>query len=77
MPPQVAAERELVPVARREPPPASRRVPVVRTIYGEADGQPLPEPDPGDATRREFAWMTLHEYVPSRPVTYPFEDRDR
>jgi transglutaminase-like putative cysteine protease len=55
-------------------PPASRRVPVVRTIWAEADGVPLPEPDPGDATRREFAWMTLHRYTPDTPVSYPFAD---
>ncbi len=53
-------------------PPASRRVPIVRTLYAEADGEPLPEPDPGDARKREFAWMTLHEYRPDRPVSYPF-----
>jgi hypothetical protein len=55
-------------------PPASRRVAVVRTIYAEADGQPLPEPDPGDATKREFAWMTLHSFEPDHAVTYPFND---
>jgi len=55
-------------------PPASRKVPVVRTIYAEADGVALPEPDPGDKTKREFSWMTLHEFKPSRPVAYPFGD---
>ena len=55
-------------------PPASRRVAVVRTIYAEADGQPLPEPDPSAAGRHEFSWMTVHKYVPDRAVTYPFKD---
>ncbi len=55
-------------------PKASRRVPVVRTLWAEADGVPLPEPDPGDATRREFAWMTLHRFRSDRPVPYPFTD---
>jgi hypothetical protein len=55
-------------------PPASRKVPVVRTIYAEADGMPLPEPDPADHDRREHAWMTVHRYVPDRPVSYPFRD---
>jgi transglutaminase-like putative cysteine protease len=55
-------------------PPASRKVPLVRTIYAEADGVPLPDPDPADADRREFAWMTLHRYTPDRAVSYPFQD---
>jgi len=55
-------------------PPASKRVPVVRTIYAEADGVPLPEPDPANKTQRTFAWMTAHHYAPDRPVTNPFED---
>jgi transglutaminase-like putative cysteine protease len=55
-------------------PPASRRVAVVRTIYAEADGQPLPEPDPAAEGRREFSWMTIHDYVPDRQVSYPFKD---
>jgi transglutaminase-like putative cysteine protease len=55
-------------------PPAGRRVPVVRTIYAEADGEPLPEPDPSAAGRREFSWMTVHKYDPDRPVAYPFSD---
>jgi transglutaminase-like putative cysteine protease len=55
-------------------PPASRKVAVVRTIYAEADGEPLPEPDPGDPMKREFAWMTLHSFKPDHPVADPFTD---
>ncbi len=53
-------------------PPASKRVAVVRTIYAEADGIALRDPDPANAEQREFGWMTVHHYVPSRPVEYPF-----
>jgi transglutaminase-like putative cysteine protease len=55
-------------------PPASRRVPVVRTIYAEADGVALPDPDPANKYKHEFAWMTVHRYQPDRPVKYPFKD---
>jgi transglutaminase-like putative cysteine protease len=55
-------------------PPASRRVPVVRTIYAEADGVALPDPDPANEQKREFAWMTVHKFVPDKPVRYPFQD---
>lgn len=55
-------------------PPASKKVPVVRTIYVEADGEALPDPDPADPKRRAFSWMTLHSYLPDKPVTYPFKD---
>jgi hypothetical protein len=41
-------------------PPASKRVPLVRTIYAEADGEPLPESDPSSAQQTTFAWMTMH-----------------
>jgi transglutaminase-like putative cysteine protease len=54
-------------------PPAKKRVPVVRTIYAEADGVALPDPDPANAQQRAFAWMTVHRYVPNRPVEYPFK----
>ena len=54
-------------------PPASKRAPVVRTIYAEADGVALPEPDPANPKQREFGWMTMHEYVPDRAVEYPFK----
>jgi transglutaminase-like putative cysteine protease len=55
-------------------PPASKRVPVVRTIYAEADGVPLPEPDPANKKQHEYAWMTVHKYVADRVVPYPFKD---
>jgi transglutaminase-like putative cysteine protease len=55
-------------------PPASKRVPVVRTLYAEADNIALPDPDPANPNKREFAWMTLHQYTPDRAVSYPFKD---
>ena len=55
-------------------PKASAKVPLVATIYAEADGKPLPLPDPADPTKREFAWMTAHKYTPDRAVSYPFRD---
>jgi len=53
-------------------PKASRRVNVIRTIYAEADGVPLPDPNPADPARREFAWMIVYDVKPDRPVTYPY-----
>jgi transglutaminase-like putative cysteine protease len=55
-------------------PKASKRVPVVRTIYAEADGEPLPDPDPANIEKREFAWMTAHKYSADKPFKLPFKD---
>ena len=55
-------------------PRASRPVAVVRTIYAEADGVPLPEPDPANIDKREFGWMTVHQYTADKPVIKPFKD---
>jgi len=55
-------------------PPAAKRVAVVRTIYAEADGVALPEPDPANPQKREFSWMTVHQYKADRKVTNPFRD---
>ena len=55
-------------------PKATQKVPLVATIYAEADGKPLPAPDPADPTKREFAWMTAHRYKSDREVAYPFAD---
>jgi transglutaminase-like putative cysteine protease len=55
-------------------PKASARVPLVATIYAEADGKPLPAPDPADPSKHEFAWMTSHRYTASQPTVYPFKD---
>ena len=55
-------------------PPALRKVAVVRTIYAEADGVALPEPDPANNLHNTYAWMTVHNFSADRPVTYPFKD---
>jgi transglutaminase-like putative cysteine protease len=55
-------------------PPAAKRVPVVRTAYVEADGVALADPDPANKEQRGYAWMTVHEYRPDKPVSNPFED---
>lgn len=54
-------------------PKASQRVPVVRTLWAEADGVPLPDPDPANPQKREFAWMTILQCRPDRPVSHPFQ----
>jgi transglutaminase-like putative cysteine protease len=54
-------------------PKASRRVNVVRTIYAEADGKPLPDPDPADPSKNQFAWMTVIDFKADREVAYPFK----
>lgn len=55
-------------------PPAAQRAAVVRTIYAEADGVALPDPDPANAKQREFAWMSVHHYRADREVVSPFAD---
>jgi transglutaminase-like putative cysteine protease len=40
-------------------PSASRPVSIIRTIYAEADGIPLPEPDPSNVDQRTFSSMTI------------------
>lgn len=55
-------------------PPAKKRVPVVRTAYVEADGIALPDPDPADPAKREFAWMTAYEFKTETKNVNPFAD---
>ncbi len=55
-------------------PPASKPVAVVRTAYVESDGVPLPEPDPASKQFTGLSWMTVHQYVADKKVTYPFKD---
>jgi transglutaminase-like putative cysteine protease len=55
-------------------PKASAPVPVVRTIYAEADGEALPDPDPANDQKREFAWMTVHQYKADKKFALPFKD---
>ena len=52
-------------------PKATQKVAVVRTIYAEADGVALPEPDPADDSKKEYSWMTAHKYSSDHPsMTY-------
>ena len=55
-------------------PRASTRVPIIRTIYAEADGKPLPEPDPSNADQQTFAWMTMHRVDEIGDVSRRFQD---
>lgn len=55
-------------------PPASQRVAVVRTIYAEADGVALVDPDPANPEQKQFGWMTAHRYTADRQVANPFAD---
>jgi transglutaminase-like putative cysteine protease len=43
-------------------PKASGPVKLVRTIYAEADGVPLRDPDPANPNQREFSWMTVSKF---------------
>ena len=56
------------------PPAASGPVHVVRTIWAEADGKALPDPDPANSRQREYGWMTVHAYKADHAVRYPFKD---
>lgn len=58
---------ELVPRARH-------RVPVVRTIYAEADGVALADPDPAAPGEARFSWMTAQRCRSEPAVTNPFAD---
>ena len=55
-------------------PKASAKVPLVSTVWAEADGKPLPVPDPADPTKREFGWMTAHKFTADEPAAYPFKE---
>jgi transglutaminase-like putative cysteine protease len=55
------------------PPASTGRVNVVRTLFAEADGVALPDPDPANPQKKEFAWMTAHKFTPDHAVAYPFK----
>lgn len=55
-------------------PNASGKVPLVSTVYAEADGKPFQTPDPADPTKSEFSWMTAHKYTADKPAVYPFRE---
>ncbi|MBC7964585.1 MAG: transglutaminase domain-containing protein, partial [Fuerstia sp.] len=55
-------------------PRASAKVAVVRTLYAEADGVPLPDPDPSNSKETRFAWMTAHRFTSDVVAPYAFKD---
>ena len=55
-------------------PRASAKVAVVRTLYAEADGVPLPDPDPSNSEETRFAWMTAHRFTSDVSAPYAFKD---
>lgn len=55
-------------------PPSKHRPAVIRTIYAEADGEPLPDPDPANPKKTEHAWMTVIKVTQDQKVPYPFKD---
>ncbi len=55
-------------------PKAAKKVAVVRTIYAEADGVALPDPDPSAPKETTFAWMTAQRFESKPPVKNPFTD---
>ena len=55
-------------------PRASAKVAVVRTLYAEADGVPLPDPDPSNSEETRFAWMTAHQFTSDVAAPYAFKD---
>lgn len=54
-------------------PRAAARVAVVRTLYAEADGVPLPDPDPSNSEETRFAWMTAHRFTSDVAAPYAFK----
>lgn len=63
----IGTDLELVPATNNQ-------VSVIRTIYAEADGVTLPDPDPANKHKLEHAWMTVHKYVPDRKLSFPYKD---
>ena len=57
-------------------PEATQTVPLVRTIYAEADGKPLKDPDPSNQAETQFSWMTSVKIRASRNVRYPYKNID-
>ncbi|MDA7979617.1 MAG: transglutaminase domain-containing protein [Pirellulales bacterium] len=55
-------------------PKASKPVRLIRTIYAEADGVALPEPDPSNHEQQAFAWMTAHKYTADKEFAKPFKE---
>ncbi len=60
-------------------PKGAAPVKLVRTIYAEADGVPLRDPDPSNPSQREFSWMTVMKFSaePKFQPAFPNNDFQR
>ena len=54
------------------PAPKAANPPLIRTAYIEVDGEPLPDPDPGNPANILFAWHLLCDWSPDRQVSLPW-----
>ncbi len=53
-------------------PPVAPNPPVIRTAYIVCDDKVLPDPDPSDPNRLEFAWQLVWDAKPDKPVVSPW-----
>lgn len=53
-------------------PSIAPKPPVIRTAYIVCDDKVLPDPDPQNPNKMEFAWQLVWEAKPDNPVTYPW-----
>lgn len=53
-------------------PPVAPNPPVIRTAYIVCDDKVLPDPDPANPNRMEFAWQLVWECKSDRPVQSPW-----
>lgn len=53
-------------------PPVAPNPPVIRTAYIVCDDQVLPDPDPANPNKLEFAWQLVWDAKPDQTVVFPW-----
>jgi transglutaminase-like putative cysteine protease len=53
-------------------PPVAPNPPVIRTAYIVCDDKVLPDPDPANPNRMEFAWQLVWDVKPDKVVEFPW-----
>jgi transglutaminase-like putative cysteine protease len=53
-------------------PPVAPNPPVIRTAYIVCDDKVLPDPDPANPNRMEFAWQLVWDAKPDKVVEFPW-----